>query len=251
MREIWELPGSTVMTKVIRSSVVLGLVWALVSVPLMVWLATRTEPAPPPPPDRDLTVTEQLAATMISERLSQGYVTLTHQVTTPVAKFEVTEIVQAASGDAIGKVTSGAETAELLVAGDSTFLRGNSAFWSTIGIPTAFAGWVDIGNQLGRIQFPLAQVVAALAPSPQSRIMTDTPDPSIAILRNGDVTAQLVAQGVVQLSVGERTAASSRAEDTTAQLQTAITEAAAPGRLDGTSGGLTVSAPAPPLPQAP
>ena len=253
VREMWELPSSTVKTKLIRSGVVLALVWALVAAPLTVWLAVRTEPAPPPPPDRELTVTEKLAATLVSERLSQGYITLTHQVTTPVAKFEVTEAVQAASGDSIGTVKSGSETAELLVAAGSTFLRANSAFWSTSGVPTSFVGWVDIGNQLGRIQFPLKEAVAGIAPSPQSRIETATPDPSIAVYRNGNVTAQLVDKGVVQLSVAERTATSSRAEDTTARLQTAITEVEVPGRLEGTSGGLTVSepAPAPPPPPAP
>ena len=106
MREMWELPSSTVKTKLIRWGVVLALVWALVAAPLTVWLAVRAEPAPPPPPDRELTVTEKLAATLVSERLSQGYITLTHQVTTPVAKFEVTEAVQAASGDSIGPVKS-------------------------------------------------------------------------------------------------------------------------------------------------
>lgn len=245
---MWELPGSTVKTKMIQAAVVVGLVWAVVAVPLTVWLAAREEPAPPPPPERELTVTEQLAATLISERLSQGYVTLVHPVTTPVARFEVTETVQAASGDAVGTVVSGGESAELLVASGSTFLRGNSAFWSTIGVPTAFVGWVDVGNQLGRIQFPLAEAVAGLAPSPQSRIETETPDPSIAVYRNGDVTAQLVAEGVVQLSVGDREATISRAQDSTAQLETAAVEAAVAGKLDGTSGGLTVSEPPPPPP---
>lgn len=252
MREIWELPGATTRTKLIRATVVIALVWACVALPLTLWLTLREEPAPPPPSQRVLTVAEQLGLTLASQGLQTGYVKLEHEVITPVARFQVEETVQAASGDSVGTVSSNGETAQLLVAAGTVFLRGDSAFWSTLGVPTAFIGWVDIGGQLGRIPFPLTEAAAALVPGPQSRIDTANPDGPIAVYRNEDVTADVTGVGITSVTVADRSATvGTKVPDATAQLNTATAEAADPGRLDGTSGGLTVIEPAAPPPSPP
>lgn len=251
MRETWELPGLSGKKRMIRAALVVGLVWPLVVLPVVGWMVLRPKPVPPPPPDRELSIGEQLAAVMASNRLSAGYATLKHQVTTPVARFDVIETAQGTTGDSIGTVTSGRESGQLLSAGGQVYFRGSSAFWSTIGVPTAFTGWVSVGNQLGAIPFPLAKAAAGLLPGRQSRIDTVNPSPNVAVYRNGDVTAQLTAQGVIGLSVGDRSAQTSASGDVAGVLASAIAEAgASSGTLNGVSGALTVSEPAqPPKPE--
>lgn len=246
MREIWELPGPSGRKRVIRAALVVGLVWPLVVLPVLGWIVLRPKPVPPTPPDRELTIGEQLAAVLVSNQLSSGYTTLEHRVTTQLARFEVTETVQGTTGNSIGSVTSGGESAQLLSTGGQVYLRGGSAFWSTIGVPTRFTGWVGVGNRLGALTFPLARAAAALIPGPGSRVDTADPEPNVELYRNGDMTAHLTVHGVTSLRVGDRSARTSSSADVSGPLAAAVAEAGSgAGTLNGISGALSVSEPAP------
>ncbi|QSM41627.1 hypothetical protein IN842_14870 [Mycobacteroides abscessus subsp. abscessus] len=250
MREMWELPGLTLKQKAARSGLVIALVWALAAVPLVAWLVLRDPVLPPPPPERELSVMELAAVADARSELSNGYVHVESQVTTAVARFEVTETVQAATGDSIGKVRSGAESADLLVAANLVYLRGNSSFWASIGVPTAFEGWVNVGALFGDIAFPLRTATAALLPGPQARVENTVPGSTQTVYRAEKATAVFTAAGVISITLNGRTAKiTSGAADVTGPLSGARAETAGAGRLIGSSGAWTVAEPAPPAPK--
>lgn len=249
MREIWELPGPSMQQRLIRGVMAVALVWALVAVPLTLWLAVRERPAPPPPPDRALSVMEQSAVTSAIDELSTGFVRVVHQVHTPSTRFDVTETVQTDTGDAVGTVTSGSQTAELLVAGGTTYLRGGSAFWSTFGVPTSFGGWVVVDGMLGELAFPLAEVVDDLALSPDARVQTPEAGAEELVYESGEATAVFTPDGVIDITAGERSArVEGNAADASAQLNAGRADSAVAGRLEGVSGAMTVTEPLPPPP---
>ncbi|SIM03848.1 Uncharacterised protein [Mycobacteroides abscessus subsp. abscessus] len=250
MREMWELPGLTLKQKAARGGLAIALVWALAAVPLVAWLALRDPVLPPPPAERELSVMELAAVADARSELSNGYVHVESQVTTAVARFEVTETVQAATSDSIGKVRSGVESADLLVATNLVYLRGNSSFWASIGVPTAFEGWVNVGALFGNIAFPLRTATAALTPGPQTRVENTAPGIAQTVYRSEKATAIFTAAGVISITINDRTAKiNTGAADVSGPLSGARAEVAGAGRLIGSSGAWTVTEPAPPAPK--
>ncbi len=247
MREMWELPGRSLKQNAARGAVVIGLVWAFVALPLTLWLGLREPEPKPPAPQRELSVMEFAAVSAARNALGAGFVRVDSQVNTSVARFEVSETIQAATGDSIGKVKSGVESADLHVSSGTVFLRGGSAFWSTIGVPTAFDGWVNVGKAFGDIAFPLRDAAAALAPSAQSRVDSVESGPSQTIYRTEKAAATFTSLGASSLTFNGRTAKIQvGGQDSSGALSAAHSEAAGAGKLTGTSGALTVSEPGPP-----
>lgn len=251
MREMWELPGRSAKDMAIRTAVVVALVWALIAVPLTAWLVLRDPEVPAPPQLRELSVMEQAAVTNSGRALLHaGYVEVRGQVTTPTARFTVTQTVQTTSGDSIGKVTSGSESADLLVASNTTYLRGNAAFWSTVGVPTSFGGWVEVGTTLGGIAFSLNSAIDALRPGPAARVVTAESDKSFATYRTDQASAKFSQAGISSITYAGRTVdVGERSDDVGGPLAAARSGLAGAGKLAGTSGALTVSEPPRPAPK--
>jgi len=249
VREMWELPEPSLGTKAVRAATVIALVWAVAAVPLVLWLTLRTPPAAPPPPQRELSTMERAAVHLAGQELSTSPVTLTSTVTSAAARLEVEETVDIARGVSVGQVRSGSQTAEMMTLGDKVMLRGNAAFWSTVGVPTSEPGWIEVGDRLGAIPFPLRAAIAALEPGDEARVDTAPGDGATMIFRNGTLTAGFTGATVVSLTADERTAA---VTPPVSQLRSRLAAVAgdapaAAGTLTGTSGALTVAAvPAPP-----
>ena len=249
MRDMWELPGPTAKTRLTRAAVVIGLVWAIIAVPLTAWLVLRTPPAPPEPAQRELSVMESAAVSSATGALKTGVVQVSGRIDSHLARFEVAQNVQTASGDSIGKVNSGQESADLLVTGGNVLLRGDSSFWSSVGVPTAYRGWVNVGDLLGPIAFPLDKATAALAQGPSSRIDNSASTGDTIVYRTDTASAGFTAKGLSSVTFGDRTVqVKFGADDVTGPLAAARNDAGAAAKLTGTSGALTVSEPPRPRP---
>lgn len=251
MREMWELPAPRAGVRIVRAGLVLALVWAAAAVPLTLWLALRTPPVEPPPQQRSLSVLETAAVHYAGQSLTNTAVELSSTVVSASARLEVDQAVDFARGVSYGKVRSGSQSADLLTSGDRVLLRGTPAFWSTVGVPTSDPGWVEVGDRLGAIPFPLGEAIEALTPAPDA--VVDSADPGTAAMtfRNGGLVAVFSDTGVVELTVGERTAEVSRpGKDTLSKLASApLSQIDKAAKLTGISGALTVSAtPEPPPP---
>lgn len=255
MREMWQLPKRSVWSRSKRLLAAAVVVWAVVAVPLVIWLSQRITPAPTPPPQRALTAVEAAAVRYASASLLATPVTLTSTVTSPMAQLQVTETLDPIRRVGQGTVRSGSQTAELLVVGDRILLRGPAPFWSTLGIPTAEPGWVEVGDRLGAtLQFPIADAAAALTPGPQAQMDSTTADAPTATFRNGTLTAVFNDSGLTTLTLGNRTTTVARPSgDQLAKLASSPPPEwdKAVATVTGNGGALTVSpAVAPPPPPA-
>lgn len=253
MREMWQLPKTSVRKRALRLLLAAAILWAVVALPVTAWLLTRNPPPPPPPAQRALTVIDAAAVRYGADALRSEPVTLTSTAVSPAARLEVSETVDPVRGISHGSVASMSQTAELLVVGDRVLLRGAPAFWSTLGVSTSETGWVEVGDKLGVIPFPLMQSAAALSTAPQARI--DTPaDPSDpTTYRNGALTAVFGDGGLVSLSLGDRTAsiALPKGDELSKLASVALPGSNTPiATLTGTVGALSI-APPPPPPGAP
>lgn len=254
MREMWELPAPRAGARVLRAVMVLVMAWAVVAVPLTLWLTLRTPPAEPPPRQRALSALEDAAVRYAGESLSTAPVTLSSTVISAVARLEVDQTIDVDRGVSYGKVRSGAQSADLMVSGDRVLLRSGPAFWSTVGVPTSDPGWIEVGDRLGTIPFPLGEALGALTPDPHAQVDTSGPEATTATFRNGGLAAEFSDTGVVKLTIGDRTAEVSRPDKgTLAQLASApVDQIVGAAKLTGISGALTVSAtPEPPPPPPP
>ncbi|WP_157680280.1 hypothetical protein [Mycobacterium dioxanotrophicus] len=248
MREMWELPRPSAGSRATRVVLTLALVWATVAVPLTVWLALRTPPPEPVPATRTPSVLEAAALRYAGQTLSTGPVTLASTVTTATARLEVQETADPSHAVSYGKVRSGTQTAELLVIGTRVLLRGDSAFWSSVGVPTAEPGWIEVGDRLGRIPFPLSEAITALG-ADKVEVNTPAAGSDTMTARIGNLVADFNAAGVSALTVRGRSAAVTRAPaDAPARVSAVAGSDPAAAKLVGASGSLTVSAPPAPEP---
>lgn len=255
MREMWQLPKQSIGSRVWRILKVAALIWAVIALPLTIVLAHRMAPPPPPPAQRPLTAVEAAAVNYASQSLLTRPVTLTETVTTPLAQLRVEMTVDATRGVRHGVVRSGSQGAEVLAVGDRVLLRGGAPFWSTLGVPSAEPGWVEVGDRLGAsLLYPVTQAAAALTPGPQS-LVDNTDDPaSPATFHNGSLTAVIGSDGLSTMTLGNRSVAVSRP---TGEAIAKLAASPAPGWdvnpavLAGNGGALTVNPPAPAIPPAP
>lgn len=255
VRQMWELPRPSLVQRTSRATLVLGLTWAVVAMPLTTWLALRERPAgpPPSPPARELSVMERTAVRYGAQSLATTPVSLSSTVISASARLDVEQITDAAHAVSYGQVRSGSQSAELLVVGDCVMLRGESAFWATVGVPISDPGWIEVGDRLGTILFPLSDALASLDPMPDSRVDTPAPAAEKMTFHNGNVVAQFTESGIVELTVGERRAKLAQAPgDAVSHIAAAASTPVPAAKLIGTPGSLTVSAtPDPALPPAP
>jgi hypothetical protein len=252
VRQMWELPGPSLAQRTLRAALVLGLIWAAAAMPLTTWLALRERPdAPPPSPTRELSVMERTAVRYGAQSLATTPVSLSSTVVSASARLDVEQIADAAHAVSYGQVRSGSQSAELLVVGDCVMLRGESAFWATVGVLTSNTGWIDVGDRLGTIPFPLSDALASLDPMPDSRVDTSFLAPEKMTFHNGNVVAQFTESGIVELTVGERRAKLAQAPgDAVPRVAAAVSTPVPAAKLIGTSGSLTVSATPNPAPAA-
>lgn len=245
MREMWQLPRTSVWGRARKTATVVALAWALVAVPLTLWMAMRAPAPAPTPAQRPLTAIESAAVRYGAQALLRNPVTITYTVTSPMAQLQVEETIDPTRGISHGEVRSGSQTAELLAVDGRVLLRGGSAFWSTLGVPTAEKDWIDIGDRLGtRVTFPLAQAADALVPGPESRIDSAPEGATTTTFRNPTVVAVFGSEGITTLTLSDRTGALSRPSgDALAKLA----GTAPPDRdakiatLAGSGGSLTVT----------
>jgi hypothetical protein len=238
----------------VRAILVLAMVWAVTAVPLTLWLALRERPAGSPPPlMRELSVMERAAVRYGAQSLSTAPVSLSSTVISAAARLDVEQIADAAHAVSYGQVRSGSQHAELLVVGDRVMLRGESAFWATVGVPTSDPGWIEVADRLGTIPFPLSDALASLDPVPDSRVDSPAPAAEKMTFHNGNVVAQFTEAAIVEVTVGERSAKLGQAPgDAVPRIAAAASTPVSAAKLIGTSGSLTVSAtPNPALPSAP
>lgn len=86
--------------------------------------------------------------------------------------------VSSVTGDGqfgFGTITVANIDATTLLAEGSTYIKGSPAFWSALGMQTAFPGWIHTDPEFlgGRIFFPAGVAVAILTPVESSRILGD------------------------------------------------------------------------------
>lgn len=253
MREMWQLPKQSAWRRLWRVVQVVALVWAVVAVPVTVWLSLRVTPAPPPPERRPLTVIEEAAVRYAAQTLRTTSTAVTETVTTPLAQLRVEQTFDPLRGVSTGTVHSGSQTAELLAVGGRVLLRGNAPFWSSVGVPTAETGWVEVDDRLGMsLLYPLTRAAGALTTDPKSTV---TGSPAAAVtFRNGSVTATFSSDGLTSVTVGDRTATVNRPTDAALAKLAASPppgwDAVPPAVLSGGGGVLVVTPPAPPAPPA-
>lgn len=251
MRNVWQLPNNSGRARLSRSLKIGTVLWAVIAVPLTLWLTLRTPPAPPVPPQRALTAVESAAVTYAAQSLLGRPVTLTSTVVSPAGRLEVTETVDLTRGVRRGSVTSMSQTAELLVVGDRVLLKGGAPFWSTLGVPTAEAGWVDVGDRIGKLPFPLFDATAALTPAPQATMDGHSDTADAATFRNGSLVAVFGDSGVTTVTFGDRTATIAPASgDALAKLASSPPPAwnTALATLTGVVGSFSVAPPPAPAP---
>lgn len=248
MREMWELPKRGVKAQARKILLVAGVMWAVLALPLVLWLSQRETPIPPPPAQRQLTVVEVAAVRYAAADLTGKPVTLNSTVVTPMAELEITETVDPGRRVSQGTIKSGSQTAELLVVAGRTLLRGSAGFWSTVGVATTELGWVEVGDRLGApLSFPLSDAAAAMIPGPQALMDNGSAEATSVTFRNGDLTAVFSDKGITSVSFGDRTAdISSPNGPATAKLTASPPPGwdAAVAVLAGGNGALTVN-PAP------
>lgn len=255
MREMWQLPKRSVWSRLRKFLTVAGLVWAVAAVPLTLWLVDRNPTPPPAAAWRPLTAIEDSAVRYGAQSLRTEPVSLVSTVTSPMAQLRVEETVDPVRLVSVGVVRSGSQTAEFLAAGGRVLLRGGAAFWSTLGVPTAGRGWVDVGDRLGvRVAFPLDQAAAAMVPGSQMTISTTGDVTSSSVVRNGTVNTVFGKDGISAITLSERTATVSRPDG---EALAKLAASPSPGWdaevsvLAGSGGSLTVSPPTPAPPGSP
>ncbi len=254
MRDMWQLPGPSFARRGATAALIAAVVWAVVAVPLTVVLARRQTPPPPPPATRPLTVMEQATVRYSAQALAVTPITLKFVVVTPNAEMHVTQVTDTARSVSYGKVSSQNRDADLLVVGNNVLIRGAPPFWASVGVPTSEPGWVEVGNHLGDLPFPLTDAVTKADPSASAYVDTPQPGEDKMTFHNGDLTAVFTEAGPAEITLAGRTAKLEPApHDARARLDQAATTPIPPAKLIGGSGSLTVSgapsAPPPPQPE--
>lgn len=248
MRDVWELPKPSLGNRTAKVLLVLALLWSVVAVPVTVMLARRHTPPPPPPETRPLTAMEKATVRYAAQALSATPVTLKFTVVSPNAEMHVTETVDAARNIAYGQVSSQNQNADLIVTSGSVLLRGGPQFWASVGVPTSESGWIEAGNRLGDLPFPITEVISKMDPSASTYVDNPRDGADTTTFHNGDLTVVFTEAGPAEVTLAGRTAKLGPAPgDARARLDGSATTPIPPVKLIGGSGTLTVSGvPAPP-----
>lgn len=246
MREIWELPKPGWKKRLSAVALVLALVWAAAAIPLTIWQALRPVKVEVPA-ERPLSVMELAAVRYAGQALSTAPVTLSSVVESAAARLEVEETSDAARSVSYGRVrsSSGGQTADLIAVGDRVLLRGGSAFWSSVGVLTPETGWIEVGDRLGVIPFPLASTVSELQDSPETQVDTPAADATEMTFSSGVMAATFTDAGVTALTYDGRAATLTAAPRDARSRVAAVTAESRNEfpKLVGASGALTVSLP--------
>ncbi|BBY54076.1 hypothetical protein H7J07_05560 [Mycobacterium koreense] len=251
MRQMWELPGPTLLQRAGKAAVAIALVWALAAVPLTVWLATRERPLPPAPPTRPLSAMEAAAVRASAQSLATDPVKVESTVTTANAQLQVSQVVDVSRAVSYGDVTSQSHHGDLIVVSGHTLLRGSPQFWASVGIPTSEPGWIDVDDRLGVIPFPMLEAVSQLDPTDETYVDHAEAGAETVTFHSGDLAAVFTEAGIAEMTVGDREGKLSPAPgDATSSLNAAANTTVPTTKLIGASGALTVSV-APPAPPAP
>lgn len=251
MREMWQLPRRSIRARVWQILKAATVLWAVIALPVTVWLAVRTEPTPPPPPQRQLTVVEVAAVRYASQALLTRPVSLEFTTVSPLSQLRIKQTVDPVRAVSFGVVHSGSQKADLVTVGGKVLLRGGPTFWSSLGVLTTEPGWVEVGDRLGTsLVFPLTKAAAALTPGPKA-LMDDIPEGAgNATFRNGSLAAVFGGSGVTSLSYSGQTAAVGQpagGELTKLAGSPPPEVRGATATLIGTGGALTVTPPPPPM----
>lgn len=250
MRDMWELPKPSLGSRSAKVLLVIALLWAVAAVPVTVALARRHTPPPPPPETRPLTAMEKATVRYAAQALSIVPVTLKFTVISPNAEMHVTETIDAARNIAYGQVSSQNKDADLIITGGSVLLRGAPPFWASVGVPTSEPGWIEAGNRLGDLPFPITEAISKMDPSGSSFVDNPQPGSDTTTFHNGDLTVVFTEAGPAEITLSGRTAKLEPApSDARSRLDGAATTPIPPMKLIGGAGSLTVSGvPAAPTP---
>lgn len=250
MRDMWELPKPSLASRAVRVVIALAVVWAVVAVPLTVMLAHRVTPPPAPPATRPLNVMEEATVRYAAQSLSTSPVTLTFTVTSPSAELHVTQSTDAARNVSYGTVVSQGQNAELAVNGDTVLMHGSPQFWASVGVPTSEPGWIDVGDRLGDVPFPVISVISKLDPSGSPYVDNPAPGADKMTFHRGGLTMMFTEAGPAELILDNRSAkVVPTPADARARLDAAAATPPSPLKLIGATGSLTVAGP--PLPPKP
>lgn len=215
-RESWQAPRRTDWNKV---SWILAGIAIVALIAGLVWVLTRpappAPPAPPPPPTAHaLTALENTGMQAVLTRYKgAGAYSMNGQITVGKNTFGI-QLSTIADGSAgTGTLTAGGTRGDMLLDGGAVYLRGDSAFWSALGVtgaPPAAPGWAKVGPDFmdGKLFYPAAKWTSALAPTAQSMIDGNkyTSGGASAVI-GGDGIAELELPGILKAKIGAATAA--------------------------------------------
>lgn len=249
----WRAPKAFQWRKVIIPILLVALVAATAGV---TWVLTRTDPPPPPPPptvptEHPLSQLEIAGITTLLARQRSGAHKASGTIVVNGHTFgvQLTYLDDNTAGS--GVVTAGGTRGDALLDQGTVYLRGDTDFWSALGVtgtPPPPPGWVNIGDLLqGKLFYPPAKWTAALAPTPAARLDGSryTVGPNSATITNAsDITHYSVNDVDVDVTAAQPP-----------DVLAAATQLGAdhgPGApLSRTAaGGWTLTAPAPPAPPA-
>lgn len=203
-RESWEAPRRRNWPKIgaaaaIAAIVILGAALA--------WSLTRPAPPPPPPPPppptaHSLTALESAGMqTYLARFKGPNAYSMSGSIFVGKNKFgiELSQIGDRSAG--VGTLIAGGTRGDMLLENGKIFLRGDTAFWSALGVTGASpqgSGWVDVGPDFldGKLFYPSDRWTSDLAPSPRS--IVDGMRYSA-----GTATATLGPEGITEINIPE------------------------------------------------
>ena len=175
----WRAPKAFQWRRVIIPILILVAIAATAG---LTWTLTRTDP-PPPPPAPTIPTEHPLSqlevagiSTLLSRQRSGAHkVSGTIIVNGHTLGVQLTYIDDNTAGS--GVVTAGGTRGDALLDQGAVYLRGDTEFWSALGVtgpPPPPPGWVNIGDLLqGKLFYPSAKWTAALTPTPAARLDGD------------------------------------------------------------------------------
>lgn len=175
----WRAPRPFEWRKVIIPAVVLVVIAATAG---LTWALTRSDPPPPPPApvvptEHALSQLEVAGITTLlaRQRSAAHKASGTIDVNGHTLGVQLSYIDDNSTGS--GVVTAGGTRGDALLDQGVVYLRGDTDFWSALGVtgpPPPAPGWVNIGDLLqGKLFYPPAKWTAALNPAPAARLDRD------------------------------------------------------------------------------
>lgn len=243
MTEEWKTRKPSLRERAPRWALVLLSLWLVVSVPLVIFLLVRDPEQPAPPEYRKLTALESQGVSAQLDQIRTGTIVVDSTYSSDSVRLDLSYTADAGRKGSYGTVRSGQTDGDYMVTDGRVFLRGGAPFWSTLGVSTNFPGWIDIGDRLGKVVFPLDDTVNALSPNSESEISEQ------GVYRSGDAKAHVSAAGIDELTAVDGRIAKTRvaqdARQVGQQLDKARGEIAGSGKLTGSTGSLAVDLPKP------